>query len=193
MARKDTITNDEADLLLYLADEMDLDARVALEARLRGDADLRQQLADLQAIDQVLVGLKSDAKESAFASRRALRSTLRVVRENALRPKYLDYASAARKRFRLPPYSVAAGIAILFTLGFIGWLYTTPPVTPGVQAISNNTPSFMPGNGGWTNISLSSGFAPVGVDEYGESSRAIDLELDALSLLADFEEGGDTQ
>jgi hypothetical protein len=194
MTSKNAISSDEADLLLYLADELEPQARAAFEVRLQQHASLRQQLTELQEVDQVLSAAKGMSATSSFVSERALRSTLKFVRETALRPKYLDYANRSGLRLRVPPYAAAAGIAILCTLGFIGWLYTTPPVSSSVGPVStNNNPAFMPNANFAVGFGLSNGFLPVGVDQYGESSRAIDQELDALSMLSDFEEGAEPQ
>lgn len=192
MANEETLSREEADVLLYLADEMNPLQKQAFEARLAAEPALRTRLSELDVLDARLRGAPAPSASLAYLSDRALKSSLKVVREQAARRGYLDYSTQS-SRFRVPSYAVAAGIAILFTLGFIGWLYTTPPVsvTPAVSVQQNN-PRQGPGFGGG---GLTTGFGPVGVDAYGESSLQIDHELDALSMLADFQEansGDDT-
>lgn len=188
MANDEILSRDEADVLLYLADEMNPLQKQAFEARLASDASLRAQLAELDVLDARLRNTPAQSASLAFVSERALKSSLKVVREQAMRRGYLDYATQG-SRFRLPPYAVAAGIAILFTLGFIGWLYTTPPISVTPSVISQNNPRFGPGpgQGSGQGFGLTTGFGPVGMDVYGESSMQIDHELDALSMLSDFE------
>jgi hypothetical protein len=188
MTSQDKLIGEDAELLLYLANELEPPQRVAFEARLQESSALRQQLTDLRGVDETLsVGTKLSAS-SAYVSERALKSSLRVVREQMM---VHHQRLGVAQPFRVPRYAIAAAIAVVFTLGFIGWLYTTPPVTPSSPAFSNRTalPSNTPANPGFAlGGGFSSAFLPIGVDQYGESSREIDQQLDALSMLSDFEE-----
>ncbi len=196
MTSQDILLNEEADLLLFLADELDPQQRAVLEARLQAEPALRERFAVMQSVDTRLASVQSVSVSSAFVSERALKSSLRLVREQVL---LRNQKLSAPRGFRVPPYAIAAGIAIVFTLGFIGWLYTTPPVNvTAAPVLANNTNAntqggfapgtFGPGSGGF----LTGAFSPIGVDQYGDASRRIDQEIDALSMLADFEEGQDS-
>lgn len=189
MTSQDDISSEEADILLFLADELDPQQRNVFEARLKANPSLRTRLAELRAVDERLCSVSVPNASTAFASDRVLKSSLRLVREQVI---LRNQSAAAPRVFRIPPYAIAAGIAIVFTLGFIGWLYTTPPVVVSPPAVANNNrQGFGPGFAG--NVGgpapFLSGFVPVGVDQYGDASREIDQEIDALSMLADFEEG----
>ena len=174
--------------MLYVAGELEPAQVASLEARLSSDAAMREQLADFQGVDARLRSVRSESVATGYLSDRALKSSLRLVREQVL---LANQAASIRPVFRVPPYAIAAGIAILFTLGFISWLYTTPPVsnTPAPAGGLARSPGGGPANqfGGFAG--LTAAFSPVGVEQYGEASQQIDLELDALSMLSDFEEG----
>lgn len=192
MNLQDGLSRDEAELLLYVADELDPARRLALDARLAAEPALRRKLADYAAIDGVLRTAHSDSTATAFLSERALKSSLRLVREQVL---VMNQAStAARAPFRVPPYAVAAGIAIMFTLGFLAWLYTTPQTAPLMPPTATNTN----GNGlvrtgpfggtGFGYGGLTRAFGPIGVEQYADTSQQIDQEIDALTMLSDFDE-----
>lgn len=172
--------------MLYLAGELESERVDALVARIASEPDLSRQLAQLQDIDARLRSVHSETVATAYLSDRALKSSLRLVREQVM---LANQAAAARPAFRIPRYAIAAGIAVAFTLGFIGWLYTTSPVSnsPAPQNNLARSPGGFGNNQyvGWGG--LTSAFSPVGVEQYGEASQKIDQELDALTILSEFE------
>ncbi len=187
MASHENISRQDAELMLYVAGELEPAQLASIQSRLRADPALQQRVAELQQVDAYLRTARADGASMAFVSERALRNSLAVVREQVMQR---NHAAAARRVFRFPPYAAAAGIAIALTLGFITWLYTTSPVsqTPvpnGPIANNQRGSQFSPGPGPRT---FSGGFGPIGVDQYGESSRQIDQELDALSMLSEIDD-----
>lgn len=186
MTNRDEFSQEEAEMMLYLFGELDQTQVASFESKLAESPALREQLESLRGVDNRFVADRRPG--TAMASERALKSSLRVVREQLL---VQNSAVAAVARFKLPPYAVAAAIAVVFTLGFITWLYTTPPVTnqPAQPQANRTMPGGlfpMPGQG-----PITTGFAPTPPDMYAESSQQIDREIDALSMLSDFEDRSD--
>lgn len=191
MSQEEDTSTTQQELLLFLADELSPAQRAAFERRLENDPSLQAQLNDLEGID---AQLKTDVIAMAapqFISDRALKQSLRLAREHATSISAASYAN--RQPFRIPTYAKVAATFAVLVLGFVGWLFTTSPISSTDQMATRSNPTASNpafSDRGNAPLPLAGAFGTIGVDQYSESSREIESQIDALSQLAEFEDAG---
>ncbi len=115
------LENNEAVLLMYLANELPAEDRTEVEAMLDRDAQMRDQLDAIRAGYESLKQMMNDADatvhlHSGFSSARAVGDAVRA--KHAAMPS-LDDKDEYRRRFSMWWYPVAA--AAMLALGMLMW------------------------------------------------------------------------
>jgi anti-sigma factor RsiW len=129
------LENNEAILLMYLADELAAEDRREVEHMLRTDSGLREQLASLQNIESTLSAALTDladlalppatrASREAAATRQISRLMTRARLEQEQRPATILPISPSRS-FQLPSWSYPFAAAAMIIVGCIAyWGFT---------------------------------------------------------------------
>lgn len=118
------LENNEAILVMYLADELPAEDRAEVEQMLRTDARMRAELQRLQAVDELLredAGRAAEGGSLRLRDAALVRETGRAIRQWQAERAAADAASSAgevvaraRSRWWLYPVAAAAAVAILF-------------------------------------------------------------------------------
>jgi anti-sigma factor RsiW len=129
------LENNEAILLMYLADELPAEDRLEVEQLLENDGALRQQLVSLEDAHQSLNAALSEMADfalppatrgarEAHAARQISRMMVRVRLEQQQRPAAILPLTGART-FRLPSWTYPFAAAAMIILGCIAyWGFT---------------------------------------------------------------------
>jgi hypothetical protein len=121
-----TLENNEAILLMYLAGELPEDDRAEVEQMLTRDAGMRAALAEMAALQDDLAGAfaRVDVAQVVSGREAAARFVSRAIVERAARPVAVPTSAApAQRSFRIPwwTYPIAAAaivlVAVIMTSG----------------------------------------------------------------------------
>jgi hypothetical protein len=130
------LDNDQAILLMYLADELGAADRAAVDARLASDVNLRVELQELQAMEQAmgqsLAALDASqpiAERSAPTQRKVFRH-IRQWQADRMAAAALAARSSVRKRSRFMWQLLPLGTAAALVGLMIWWTWTNDPQLP---------------------------------------------------------------
>lgn len=187
---KNTLSHDDATLLLYVAGELGEKERATIEARLPGDVSLRERLAALTSLDLLMCGEVDVRPVSAADSRRAMNTTLRLVREQAyvLQGRPL-YQPSRRRLAGVPRWAWGTAIAASLVVGALVWITNSEPSPIRSNSIAQRDD--VDANGfprRWETSAFGAAFLPIEAEGNDGSLAEINSELDALSMLAIIDE-----
>lgn len=186
----DILNAEDADLLLYVAGELGGADRVALESRLKTDAQLRSRLDAMAELDTFMRADASVRPVDPTDSRVALTNTIRLVREQALllqnRP---PLRMPSRRLVGVPRWVWGTAVAASVAVGALVWISNSePPQSKPVVVAQGNNNDTSPFAGRGDFIAFASGFLPIEAEGSESPVSEINNELDALDTLAMMEE-----
>lgn len=189
---QDTLSTEDATLLLYVAGELGEAERRAIDIRLKTDAAFRDRLAAMSSFDEAMRA-DADARPVAVAdSRRALSVSLRLVREQALLFQSRPVARSGLRLAGIPRWVWGTAAAACVAVVSLVWISNSDPSVPTPrQAQTGGGPGGFPMGGEIREFSAA--FLPIPAENSQVESQANDInsEVDALNLLAVMNEPGE--
>jgi hypothetical protein len=189
---QDTLSTEDATLLLYVAGELGEAERRAIDARLKTDAAFRDRLAAMSSFDEAMRA-DVDARPVAVAdSRRALSVSLRLVREQALLLQSRPMARSGLRLAGIPRWVWGTAAAACVAVVSLVWISNSDPSVPTPrQTQTGGGPGGFPMGGEIREFSAA--FLPIPAENSQVEGQANDInsEVDALNLLAVMNEPGD--
>lgn len=179
------LENNEAILLMYLADELDAEDRAEVEQMLAADAQLRAQLNALSAAQrQVETALsQSDAHQPLFGMESERGRVVRAMRQWQLE-KTVGLSRASVKPIRSIPgwVKVSAALAASFAAFMIWWGKTAPSVDSGFPSYAE---TLFPGfNSEWAERREVARVLVGSLENYNPLDE-FEIQLETLALLRD--------
>ena len=181
--------NNEAILLMYLADELPADDRLEVERMLESDQHLRAQLDEMQRTQELTADAlaRLDAAWPLPVSEQAaVRRTAREMRQWLARPKEARRAAEPGRQLRYPwwVYPTAAAASIFVAL--LVWVYRGGPVSHGTPNNSVALDTENPDDAAVNHQSLTSDAVAMLLEE-SFSDPSSDLPDDARQAQVDAE------
>jgi anti-sigma factor RsiW len=118
------LENNEAVLLMYLADELPADDRVEVEQMLATDAGLRAVLENLRVAQEAVIGAIGEldkATPMALSTTVASRQMSRLMKQWQVDRLARQAAPSAKRRFRIPAWAYSAATAAAVLVAVVVW------------------------------------------------------------------------
>src|SRR5436853_1082332 len=132
------LENNEAILLMYLADELPPDDRAEVAQKLASDDALRAALERLRAVQDATEQMLASPERSSVSEETAVRQTLRAMVRYQLeqRQKQVAAIDEPRRRLRLPSWTYPFAAAAMLIIAYVAWWgFTNSPNGPGKLAL----------------------------------------------------------
>ena len=125
------LENNEAVLLMYLADELPADDRAEVDSQLLNDPQLRDQLAQLRQTDQSIASQLNSSPTVPMESRQnrlVQQVTLAMIQQQARKDEHARQIAdntPARRSLRIPNWAYPIATAAMVLIAFIAyWGFT---------------------------------------------------------------------
>jgi hypothetical protein len=130
------LENNEAILLMYVADELSAEDRAEVEQMLGSDAGMRAELEQIRAVREAAIGAMGSADEATrlpVSENVAVRRVMRMMRQWQIDHAHAPPPEEPVKELRFPWWSYPLSTAAAVLIAFLVWWGNRPEPAPRRQ------------------------------------------------------------